>query len=91
MHIKMSSAICFNWDQSKILSSGYGLRTFRKNPFEKLRGKKIMLVTSTKLVSSTGQRPGSYCHGVVSLVHASVRSSMHASVNFAFKKLLRNY
>ena len=25
MHFKMSSAICFNLDQSKILSSGYGL------------------------------------------------------------------
>ena len=26
MHFKMSSAICFNLDQSKILSSGNGLR-----------------------------------------------------------------
>ena len=25
MHFKMSSAICFNFDRSKILSSGYGL------------------------------------------------------------------
>ena len=26
MHFKMSSAVCFNLDQSKILSSGSGLR-----------------------------------------------------------------
>ena len=38
--------------------------------------------------SSTGRRPASYCHGVVSVVRPSVR----ASVNFFFKKLLlRNY
>ena len=42
--------------------------------------------------SSTGRRPVSYCHGVVSVVRASVRSSVRASVNFFFKKLLlRNY
>ena len=28
MHFKMSSAICFNLDQSKMLSSGNGLRTY---------------------------------------------------------------
>ena len=26
MHFKMPSALCFNFDQSKILSFGYGLR-----------------------------------------------------------------
>ena len=31
MHFKMSSAICFNLDQSKILSSGYGLFTIQQN------------------------------------------------------------
>ena len=37
--------------------------------------------------SSTGQRPASYCHGVVSVMHPSVC----ASVNSSLKKLLRNY
>ena len=43
--------------------------------------------------SSTGRRPASYCHGVgTSCVRPSVRSSVRASVNFFFKKLLlRNY
>ena len=48
--------------------------------------------------SSTGQRPVSYCHGVVSIVCLSVHLSMRAcvcmcaSANSAFKKpLLRNY
>ena len=40
------------------------------------------------VVSSAGQRPASYCHGIVSVVHPSV----HWSVNSSFKKfLLRNY
>ena len=34
MHFKMSSAICFNLDQSKILSSGNGLRTGVVNPIQ---------------------------------------------------------
>ena len=44
-------------------------------------------------ISSTGQRPASYCHRVVtSCVRPSVRSCVRASVNFFFKKLLlRNY
>ena len=44
-----------------------------------------LLKTNFKLIfSSTGQRPASYCHGVVSVTCASV--------NFSFKKLLlRNY
>ena len=42
--------------------------------------------------SSTGQRPASYCHGVVPVLGPSVCSSVHGSINFAFKKLLlRNY
>ena len=46
-----------------------------------------------KIFSSTGRRPASYCHGVgTSCVRPSVRSSVRASVNFFFKKLLlRNY
>ena len=38
--------------------------------------------------NSTGRRPASYCHGVVT---SCVRPSVRASVNFFFKKLLRNY
>ena len=30
MHFKMSSAICFNLDQSKILSSGNGLKIAKR-------------------------------------------------------------
>ena len=47
------------------------------------------LIRSTlfTVFSSTGQRPASYCHGVV-----SVGPCVHASVNSSFKKLLlRNY
>ena len=32
MHLKMSSAICLNLDQSKILSSGNGLRLLLQGP-----------------------------------------------------------
>ena len=53
---------------------------------------------STCLIfSSTVRRPASYCHGVVSVMRPSVpasavHSSVCASVNFAFEKLiLRNY
>ena len=47
----------------------------------------------TVVFSSTGRRPASYCHGVgTSCVRPSVRSSVRASVNLFFKKLLlRNY
>ena len=31
MHFKMPSAICFNLDQSKILSSGNGLRSYTRS------------------------------------------------------------
>ena len=46
--------------------------------------------------SSTGQRPASYCHGIVSVVclsvHLSVCPYVRASVNSSFKRLLlRNY
>ena len=48
------------------------------------------------LFSSTGQRPASYCHGVVSVLHPLVcpflRLCVRASVKSSFKKiLLRNY
>ena len=33
MHFKMLSAICFNSDQSKILSSGNGLILYQKTKF----------------------------------------------------------
>ena len=33
MHLKMSSAICFNLDQCKILSSGNGLNSSKLNEF----------------------------------------------------------
>ena len=36
--LKMSSAICFNLDQSKILSSGNGLTVWRKKAFENIVG-----------------------------------------------------
>ena len=36
----MPSAICFNLDQSKILSSGNGLTTLGKKPFESIVGKR---------------------------------------------------
>ena len=46
----------------------------------------------TLVFSSTGWRPASYCHGVVSAVRPLVRPSVCASVNSSFKKLLlRNY
>ena len=32
------------------------------------------------VISSTGQRPASYCHGLVSVVCASVCSSMHVCI-----------
>ena len=39
MHFKMLSAICFNLDQSKILSSGNGLKSQRKKSLEDILGK----------------------------------------------------
>ena len=39
MHFKMLSAICFDLDQSKILSSGYGLKTVNDKGFENSVGK----------------------------------------------------
>ena len=45
-----------------------------------------------KLISSTGHRPASLCHGLLSVVRACVRPSVRPSVNFFFKHhLLRNY
>ena len=42
--------------------------------------------------SSTGRKPASYCHGIVSVVCLSVCPCVRASVNSSFKKLLlRNY
>ena len=54
---------------------------------------------SQQFFSSTGRRPASYCHGIVSVMRPSVclavcpsvRASVRASVNSSFKKLLRNY
>ena len=50
MHIKVSSAICFNLDRSKILSSGNGLTTSRKITFFffflKKCGREKMLIPS---------------------------------------------
>ena len=42
----MSSAIFLNLDQSKILSSGYGLMNIRKNPVENIvgEGKNILVI-----------------------------------------------
>ena len=40
------------------------------------------------IFSSTGRRPASYFHGVVSVVRPSLRLCVHASVNSSFKKLL---
>ena len=37
-----------------------------------------------RLISSIGQRPASYCHGVVSVVHPSVHSSVCLSVHKLF-------
>ena len=49
-------------------------------------------VINQLVFSSTGRRPPSYCHGVVSIVHSSVCPSVRASINSSFKKLLlRNY
>ena len=73
---------------------GYDARSFLDNVRENittiLRNNRE---TKVKLIfSSTGRRPASYCHGIVSVVRPSVRSSVRASVNFFFKKLLlRNY
>ena len=48
-----------------------------------------------EVFSFTGRRPVSYCHGVVSVMPLSVCLAVSpyecASVNFSFKKLLRNY
>ena len=59
-------------------------------------GKQLTLSQTSLVFSSTGQRPASYCHGVVSVmrlsIRPSVRSCVRASVNSSFKKLLlRNY
>ena len=53
------------------------------------------IITDRSTFSSTGRRPVSYCHGVLSVVrpsgHPAVRPSVCASINSSFKKLLRNY
>ena len=39
MYFQMLSAICFNLDQSKILSSGNDLKSQGKKPFDNIVGK----------------------------------------------------
>ena len=41
MHFEMSSAICFNLNQCKILLSGNGLKNLWKKPFENTMGKGV--------------------------------------------------
>ena len=43
------------------------------------------------IFSSTGHRPASLCHGLLSVVHLCVCSSVRLCVNFFFKHLLWNY
>ena len=66
--------------------------------FCEMAGFKIVpfIATHVKMIfSSTGRRPASYCHGVVSVVCPSVslavRPCVRPSINSSFKKLLRNY
>ena len=43
---------------------------------------------SSTVFSSTGRRPASLCHGLLSVVRPCVRSSVRPCVNFFFKHLL---
>ena len=47
IHFKMLSAICSNLDQSKILSSGNSLTTFKKKVLENIIGKGLISPFST--------------------------------------------
>ena len=101
----LSSANAFCFDQSQILMLGNEITggsfllnettvfSFSHILFQKCFLLRVIRTQETGLVfSSTGQRPASYCHGVVSVMRPSIRSSVRASVNFFFKKLLlRNY
>ena len=64
MHFKMSSAICFNLDQSKILSSGNGLSLYQTVQSFKTFGDKFentLMTPSTKPfenIVGKGENPG---------------------------------
>ena len=69
-------------EEPKIGISGKGLTsrflflmTLRIKLFEKNMGKREN--TDNQLYSSTGQRPASYCHGVVDVMRWSVRACVH--------------
>ena len=100
MHFKMLSAICFNFDQSKILSSGNGLSldffkagipgtvasySASRPPYFQ----SICQLKSGSLFSSPEHNVlrGSYCDRSSS-VRLSVRPSICPSVNNFFKNLL---
>ena len=90
MHCKMSSAICFNFDQSKILSSGNGLKKYCLVNFCISEAGRRQLAPShsvfpcfhfigtsiapfsTMFLDSLAEGHQGYCHGLVSIMHASV-------------------
>ena len=89
-HIQPKSRGRGYWRESFNLRHGVVFILLSSHFFFSLRNFQIIF-------RSTGRRPASYCHGVVTScvrpsVRSSVRSSVRASVNFFFKKLLlRNY
>ena len=53
MHVKMSSAICFNLDQSRFLSSGKGLTYYSLKQILLLNRMKVFIRTFNNLIFSS--------------------------------------
>ena len=100
--LKKKIEICFGKGRNivgKGENAGYqwGLRGKELSLENSKEKEKLCLMRSFFLVfRTTGWRPESYCHGIVSVVRPSIRlyicPCVRPSVNFSFKKLLlRNY